>query len=101
MKMSEITLFEVLNFLKLDDRDIDEGERTLLGAYLSAAKDYVKSYTGLTDEACDKHETLAIAVLILCSDMYENRTKTLSSSVSAPNKTLDAMLGFYAENLIA
>ena len=56
MKPSEITPDEVIKYARMDDMDADLSPEALL----AAAKAFVKSYTGLTDEELDKHEEISI-----------------------------------------
>lgn len=100
MKISEIEFADVANFLKLDLCDIDDEEKKELDAIVKAAKSYVFNYTGLSETECDTHEDLTIAALILCQDMYDNRSRNILSSSAAPNKTLETILGMYCNNLI-
>lgn len=94
MRISQLNVDSVLKFLKLSG---DEGDISPL-ALLAAAKSYVKSYTGLTEDEMDRHEDLAIAALILCADFYENRMTTVDSS--NVNKTVDTILSMYRKNLL-
>lgn len=72
MKVSEITLDFVKDYLRLDTNDDD----MLLTAIISASKQYVKGQTHLTDEEIDTYEDLPIACLALIADMYEVRQAT-------------------------
>jgi hypothetical protein len=90
MKISEITDETIASHLRLEEED------PLIGAIRTAAVEYVRSYTGLSDEEMDEHEDLAIAVLIVASDMYDNRAATVKESNS--NKTLECILGMHSKN---
>lgn len=94
MKLSELTEADVLRFLHLDGTEGDIPPSALL----AAAKSYIRSETGLTDEEIDGHEDLTIAALILCADMYENRLTTAESSHE--NRTVSTILGFHRVNLV-
>ena len=91
MKVSEITNKEVANHLRVDDENDPAIE-----IVKEAAVGYVRSYTGLTDEELDKHEDLALAVLIVASDMYDNRSATAKEANA--NKTLERSLGMHSKN---
>jgi len=52
MKVSEITVNNVVEYLRLEDGEYNEAEIENL---LNVAKQFVKSYTGLTDEEIDEH----------------------------------------------
>lgn len=95
MKPSEITVDTVIDFVRCDDC----GEsRSQLEYMLSAARGYVCDYTGLTEEECDEHEDITIAVLCLCSDMFDNRQTTVDRST--PNRTVETILGMHSKNLL-
>lgn len=100
MKMSEIKISDVLSYIKVDERDVEGELRKEIETILTAAKQYVMSETGLSADECDKHEDLSLAVLILCSDMYDNRSRYVASSSSSPSRTLESILGFHRENLL-
>ncbi len=100
MKIRQLTAEFVAAYLKIDREDLDEAKRKELLTFLDAAKRYVLSETGLTAEEADEKDDLTVAVLILCQDMYDNRTRYLSSSGSKPSDTLDSILGFYRCNLL-
>ncbi len=94
MKVSELTLNVVKNYLKVDNNDDD----TLLTAILSAANQYAASYTGLSDEDMEDYEDIPLAVLTLCADMYELRQYTVNG-VSI-NPTVQQILGSHSVNLL-
>lgn len=94
MIVSRLTDKDVLNFLRLDGTEGDISPSALLEAALG----YVKSYTGLSEEEMDAHEDLSIAVLILCSDLYENRLTAVDTA--NVNRTVSCILGMHCKNLI-
>lgn len=69
-KVSEITINDIAEYIHLDE--IGEAEEKQLSTFLTVAKDYIKNYTGLDD--LDEYADLVLAVLVLCQDMYDNRT---------------------------
>lgn len=91
MKISEITVETIAEHLR-----IDEADDLMIPVIKDAAVEYVRSYTGLTNEEMDNHEDLTLAVLILASDMYDNRAATVKESNS--NKTLECILGMHSRN---
>lgn len=91
MKISEITAETIADHLRADEAD----DQIIL-IIKDAAVDYVRSYTGLTDEEMDEHEDLTLAVLIVASDLYDNRAATVKESNS--NKTLECILGMHSKN---
>lgn len=98
MKVSEIQIENIAEYLRLDIGDLSGYEKKELEIMLAAAKSFVKSYTGLANEAIDSHEDIAIVVLVLSQDMYDNRTLYVDSGNL--NKIVDTILGMYSVNLI-
>ena len=70
-KVSEITAQDIAEYIRVDD-DADGELYKQLTTFLTIAKDYIKNYTALED--LDEYADLVLAVLILCQDMYDNRT---------------------------
>lgn len=100
MKMSEVNLLTTAEYLKIDPLDLTKPEKIELDAIIKAAKNYVSEYIGKSLEECEKHEELAIATLILCQDMYDNRTRYVSSAAAMPSKTLETLLSLHDFNLL-
>lgn len=94
MKASEITTVTVKAFLRVDHGADD----TLIAAILSAAQSYVLSYTGLTADEADGYDDLSIACLVVCSDMYDNRTMTVENG--GENKVAVSIMNLHARNLV-
>ena len=98
MKVSEITVSDLAAHLRLDNSD-----DALLKPMLAAARDYVRSETGLTDEEIDEHDELAIATMVLVQDMYDNRAFTDTASGQAgphANLVVASILGHHRVNLV-
>ena len=93
-KVSKITIYDVANYLKISE--VDEYVRRELETYLNVAKKYIKDETGLTD--LDEHEDFIIAILVLCQDMYDNRTLYVDKSNT--NKVIETILGRHRINLL-
>lgn len=99
MRISNVSAADVAEYLRLDDDAYDE----LLEPIMDAAKAYIKDETALSDEELDEHEDLAIAYLVLCQDMYDNRTYTdTESGNSGPhaNLVVSSILGHHRSNLV-
>ena len=94
MKISEVTDAVVSQFLRLPE----ETEGLTISVMLAAAKQYVLSYTGKSMEAADELEDLTIALLVLCADMYDNRSMTVDSA--EVNTTVRSILDMHSVNLI-
>ena len=48
MKVSELTVADIADYLRIMPGDLDETEKKAMAGFLEAAKSYVMSYTGLT-----------------------------------------------------
>lgn len=97
MKVSEITTGDICAHLRVDEVYILE-DRSYLEIIKKAAVEYVKSYTGLDDGGIDQHEDITIAVLVLISDMYDNRQIYVDKSNT--NRVVDTILGMHCINLL-
>ncbi|TGX99190.1 phage gp6-like head-tail connector protein [Hominisplanchenecus murintestinalis] len=93
MKVSEISIEHIAEYLRLDD--YTDGE---LAPLLESARAFIRSYTGLTDEEIDTHEDFYIAVMVLCQDMYDNRCMYVDKNNL--NKAVDTILGMHCVNLL-
>lgn len=99
MRFSEIDLSSVYQHLRLEPEAVDRAEEMLAQSLLTAALDFVRSYTGLNDEELDQHEDISVAVLILVSDMYDNRQMTVTGTRTA-NRAVETILGLHCINLL-
>lgn len=93
MKVSEIEVEHVAQYIKLDEYNEDE-----LQAILDAAKAFIQSYTGLSKDEVDQHEDFYIVVMILCQDMHDNRCIYVDKNNL--NKVVDTILGMHCVNLL-
>lgn len=98
MKVSEITLSDICRQIRADEAYLTGNDRQHLAILQKAAVEYVKGYTGLDDVEIDTHEDITIAVLVLISDMYDNRQMTVDKS--NVNRVVDTILGMYCINLL-
>ena len=97
MKMSEVTVQTLKDYCRVDG---DE-ENTLFESFLAAGKQYIMSQTGLTAEQCDEKADLAVALLVVCNDMYANRELTFHTGrVGTANRVVESILGQYCVNLL-
>ena len=74
MVVSDITVKNLADYLKLDYNSLSEEEILELAAFLNAAETFIVDYTGLTLSQIDEHESLTVAIYVLVQDMYDNRT---------------------------
>ena len=95
-KVSDITAESVAEYLRLDE--VSEEEKSTLEMLISIATSYIKSYTGLDDAGVDKYPEFVIVVLILCQDMWDNRTMYVDSKDL--NNTVQSILAMHSVNLL-
>ena len=95
-KVSDITVESVAEYLRLDE--VTESETNTLTTLISIATSYIKSYTGLDDAGVDKYAEFVIVVLILCQDMWDNRTMYVDSKDL--NNTVQSILAMHSVNLL-
>lgn len=95
-KVSDITVESVADYLRLDE--VAESEKNTLAMLISIATSFIKSYTGLDDDGVDKYPEFVIVVLILCQDMWDNRTMYVDSKDL--NNTVQSILAMHSINLL-
>lgn len=93
MKVKEIEIENVAQYLRLDEYDEDQ-----MTALLDSAKAFIRSYTGLTDEEINTHDDFYIVVMILCQDMHDNRC--LYVDKNNLNRVVETILGMHCVNLL-
>ena len=93
-KVSDITVDSVAEYLRLDE--VSEEEKNTLTTLISIATSFIKNYTGLDD--LDKYPEFVIVVLILCQDMWDNRTMYVDSKDL--NNTIQSILAMHSVNLL-
>ena len=95
-KVSDLTAANVSEYLRLVDPSTED--TNTLTTLLNVAKSYVSEYTGKTAAQIDEHADIVIAVLVLCQDMWDNRSLYVDSS--NVNKVVESILGLHSENLL-
>lgn len=95
-KVSDITEENVADYLRLDE--VNDSEINTLTMLISIATSYIKSYTGLDDAGVDKYPEFVIVVLILCQDMWDNRTMYVDGKDL--NNTVQSILAMHSVNLL-
>ena len=95
-KVSDITYDEVAEYLRLSE--LDTADINTLNTLLSVAKTFVSNYTGRSEEELDDYADFIIVVLILCQDMWDNRT--LYVDKTNLNKVVETILGLHSVNLL-
>lgn len=101
MKVSEITVNDIANYLRLSE--ISEEDKKNIELFLNIAKNYIENYTGIPEksedieaETLDSYSDFIIAVYILCQDMYDNRAMYVDSK--SINKTVQTILDMHTRN---
>lgn len=101
MKVSEITVNDIANYLRLSE--ISEEDKKNIELFLNIAKNYIENYTGIPEksedieaETLDSYSDFIIAVYILCQDMYDNRVMYVDSK--SINKTVQTILDMHTRN---
>lgn len=95
MKISEVTTGQIAEYLRLDDSSEPPEE---LEAIRTAAVEYIKSYTGMSNEELDEHEEFYVVLMVLAQDMYDNRTFAVNNT--NVNYVVDSILGMHRKNLL-
>jgi|SRR4051812_4382615 hypothetical protein len=99
MRISEITIAEIKNYLHVYHTEDDQ----LIEAILIASKAFVKNYTGLGIDTLgidqlDINEDLSMVVFILCAELYDNRVYTVEN-VNV-NPAIQTILNMHSVNLL-
>ena len=98
MKISEMTTVDIWQHIREDPKEMEEADNREILTMKTAAVEYCKGYTGLTEEQLDQHEDITIAVLMLIADMYDNRQLQVDKNIM--NKTAETILGMYCVNFL-
>lgn len=95
-KVSDITATDVADYIRLVD--FTDDETNTLNNLIGIAKTFIMNYTGHTLEELDNYQDFVIVVLILCQDMWDNRTLYVDKgTLSYPVETI---LGMHSINLL-
>lgn len=96
MKISELQVENVKHYLRLTETSKEDD--AFLSSILKAAKKYISGQTNLQDTEIDEYSDLTIAVLIICQDMYDNRSMYVDKTNL--NKTVDSILSMHRDSLV-
>ena len=94
--VSQITAQDVAEYLRLTDPT--QSDLETLGTLLTVAKIYVGEYTGRSLMELDAYRDIIICVLILCQDMWDNRT--LYVDTTNANRVVESILDLHSVNLL-
>lgn len=95
-KVSNITAADIADYIRLPDVTVDD--TNTLNNLLAVAKAFIVNYTGRSEEELDNYADFVIVVLILCQDMWDNRT--LYVDKTNLNKVVETILGMHSVNLL-
>ena len=95
-KVSDITYQDVADYIRLDEVTADD--QTTLSTLIDVSKAFVCHYTGRKLEELDSYQDIIIVILILCQDMWDNRTMYVDSGNL--NKVIESILGLHQVNLL-
>ena len=101
MKVSEITVENIANYLRLTE--ISEEDNKNIELFLNIAKNYIENYTGIPQksedeetETLDTYSDFVIVVYVLCQDMYDNRCMYIDGKNI--NNTVKTILDMHTRN---
>ena len=101
MKVSEITVKDIVNYLRLSE--VSEEDNKNIELFLNIAKNYIENYTGIPqmsddkeEETLDTYSDFIIVVYVLCQDMYDNRAMYVD--VKNINNTVKTILDMHTRN---
>lgn len=96
MKISEITLNDVKEYINAPD-ETDRNVQMLI----DASKKFILGRTGIKEDKLDNYEDLTMVLLILCSDLYDQRQFMLDSNNGVPlNVIVESILNMHSFNLV-
>ena len=88
----------VLRHLRLDPAYVDADEIASIGLMRDAALSYVLERCSIDAKYADAHPDIAIAVLVLVRDMYDNRQMHVDKA--NVNRTVESILSLHDFNLL-
>ena len=101
MKVSEITVKDIANYLRISD--VTKQDEEDIELFLNIAKNYIENYTGIPqksenveDETLDTYSDFVIVVYVLCQDMYDNRVMYVDGKNI--NNTVKTILDMHTRN---
>lgn len=95
-KLSELTATDIAEYLRLSE--VTQDDANSLNTYLTIAKSYIVQYTGYTLADLDAFSDVVQVALILCQDMYDNRS--LYVDKSNLNFAVESTLDSHRVNLL-
>lgn len=95
-KLSDLTASNIAEYLRLSE--VSQDDTNTLTTYLTIAKSYIVQYTGYTLAELDAFSDIVQVALILCQDMYDNRS--LYVDKSNLNFAVESTLDSHRVNLL-
>lgn len=97
MRISEVTIHDIKNYLRIDDSYDDN----LIEIILDSAKHHIISHTGLTEVELEKREDLTIALMVICHELYDNRRYMAeTTTMNRANLVIENILNKHCTNLL-
>lgn len=98
MKVKDITVDSVVDYLRLSDGEYDAPE---LQAMLAAAKRYVCEYTGRDMAWVNDRDDLWAVVMVLVQDLHDNRSLYVTGTQEKNvNRMIWSALSMHSVNLL-
>ena len=98
MKVSEVTVEYVANYLRLDDPS--EIELSEIEIFMDSSKAMIRSTTGLSDSEIDEHDDMVHPYLLYIADQFDNRNGHIENKQSTVNQSIMETLRRHAVNYI-
>ena len=95
-KVSDITSSDLADYIRLDE--VTENDTNTLNTLIGISKTFIQNYTGRSEEELDNYQDFVIVVLVLCQDMWDNRT--LYVDKTNLNYVVESILGMHSVNLL-
>lgn len=92
--ISQITPQDLADYIRITE--VTEDDLNTLNTLLTVAKVYVAEYTGRTIQDLDNYKDIIIVILILCQDMWDNRT--LYVDTNNVNRVVESILNLHVIN---
>lgn len=96
VKVSDVTSADLAAFLRVCE--VTPYEDGYLSTLIGAATAYMCKYTGLTTAQLDESQDFVPVLLVLCQDMYDNRTLYVDSA--NVSRMVQSTLDMHSVNLL-
>ena len=100
MLVGQVNTWIIKEYCRIEG-EVGGEEELILDAILQSGKAFLRAQTGLTDDEMDLYEDLTMALFMVCSDLYENRSYTTTNSKNIKvNPAADAIISQYRTNFL-